>query len=289
MWARNPTTRSSCLQTRWMPWFGGVGDLGERGGWQVGQLDVLEVGPQILDRVELGRVGGQSLCSEPVVLAVEVGPHPVAPVRAQPVPDQHHPLAGVEAPELVQDRDEGVGVVAGLLQVKAQPGRGAVGPIAQGGRHGGLLPPEAVAQDRGVAPWRPGAAHRWDQRDGRFVDKDDPGRFCGGPFLIRGHSWATQRAIASSSRSLARRSGPLQAPAQPAAQDHPDMAGVIADPGELGDHHRDPFQGPQVGVEPIGLGALPAGPARPWRAGRPTAWGPGRSGLGCARRPRRPG
>jgi hypothetical protein len=30
------------------------------------------------------------------------------------------------------------------------------------------------------------------------------------------------------------------------------MAGVIADPGELGDHHRDAFQSPQVGVEPIG-------------------------------------
>jgi hypothetical protein len=29
------------------------------------------------------------------------------------------------------------------------------------------------------------------------------------------------------------------------------MAGVIAHPGELGDHYRDPLQGPQVGVEPI--------------------------------------
>ena len=37
------------------------------------------------------------------------------------------------------------------------------------------------------------------------------------------------------------------------------MAGVMADPGELADHHRDPFQGPQVGVEPVGLGALEQG------------------------------
>jgi hypothetical protein len=35
--------------------------------------------------------------------------------------------------------------------------------------------------------------------------------------------------------------GPLQAPAEALAQDHPDMAGVIADPGELGDDHRDAF------------------------------------------------
>ena len=33
---------------------GGVGDLGERRGWQVGELDVFEVGPQVFDRVELG-------------------------------------------------------------------------------------------------------------------------------------------------------------------------------------------------------------------------------------------
>jgi hypothetical protein len=45
--------------------------------------------------------------------------------------------------------------------------------------------------------------------------------------------------------------GPLQRPAEALAQDHPHMAGVITDPGQLGDHHRDAFQGPQVGVEPI--------------------------------------
>ena len=37
---------------------GGVGDLGQGSGWQIGQLNVLEVGPQILDRVQLGGVGG---------------------------------------------------------------------------------------------------------------------------------------------------------------------------------------------------------------------------------------
>jgi hypothetical protein len=36
--------------------------------------------------------------------------------------------------------------------------------------------------------------------------------------------------------------GPLHRPAQPVAQDRPDMAGVVAHPGELGDHHRDPLE-----------------------------------------------
>ena len=34
------------------------------------------------------------------------------------------------------------------------------------------------------------------------------------------------------------------------------MPGVIADAGELGDDHRDPFQGPQVSLEAVRLGAL---------------------------------
>jgi hypothetical protein len=34
--------------------FGGVGDLGQGGRGQVRQLEVFEVGPQALDRVELG-------------------------------------------------------------------------------------------------------------------------------------------------------------------------------------------------------------------------------------------
>ena len=53
--------------------FGGVGDLGQGGGGPIGQLQVLEVGPEVLDRVELRRVGGEPLDGQPVVLAVEEG------------------------------------------------------------------------------------------------------------------------------------------------------------------------------------------------------------------------
>jgi hypothetical protein len=79
------------------------------------------------------------------------------------------------------------------------------------------------------------------------------------------------------------------------------MAGVIADPGELGDHHRDPLQGPQVGVEPIGQSALEQGLLDPGqlggrqlgvRAGRattahgihPTLLEPGVPGMGTLTR-----
>jgi hypothetical protein len=46
--------------------------------------------------------------------------------------------------------------------------------------------------------------------------------------------------------------GPLQRPTQPLAQDRPDMPGVIADPGQLGNDQRHPLKRPQVGVEPVG-------------------------------------
>ena len=38
--------------------------------------------------------------------------------------------------------------------------------------------------------------------------------------------------------------GPLQGPAKAPAQDHPDMAGMEADAGELLDHCRDALKGP---------------------------------------------
>src|SRR5215207_6205216 len=51
--------------------------------------------------------------------------------------------------------------------------------------------------------------------------------------------------------------GTLQPPAQPAAQQLPDVPRMVGDPGLLLDHTRDPDQGPVVGVEPVHPGALP--------------------------------
>jgi hypothetical protein len=79
--------------------------------------------------------------------------------------------------------------------------------------------------------------------------------------------------------------GPLRAPVMP-AQQPPHVPGVVADAGEPPDHLGDPGQGPQVGVEPVGLRPCsrarstrrqsrlvrreggPSGPDRPARRGR---------------------
>ncbi len=78
--------------------------------------------------------------------------------------------------------------------------------------------------------------------------------------MIRGHSFLLDPAdngllIAFAGPPL----GALQRPAEAMAQDGPDMPGVMAHAGELGNDHRDLLQGPQVGVEPVGLGALEQG------------------------------
>jgi hypothetical protein len=50
--------------------------------------------------------------------------------------------------------------------------------------------------------------------------------------------------------------GALQPPAQPAAQQLPDVPGMIGDPGLLLDHRGDPGQGPVVAVEAVRAGTF---------------------------------
>ena len=57
-----------------------AGDLGDGVAGVVGQLRTLQVRPEVLDRVELGRVGGQPLGGQPAVLGIQVGaPPPPSP------------------------------------------------------------------------------------------------------------------------------------------------------------------------------------------------------------------
>jgi hypothetical protein len=58
----------------------------------------------------------------------------------------------------------------------------------------------------------------------------------------------------------------LRGPAH-AAQQSPHVPGVVALAGQALDHDRDPGQGPQVVVEPVGLGALEQGALDPLELG----------------------
>src|SRR6476659_8478985 len=105
-------------------------------GWtQVGEIAPYDVAPDLLDRVELGRIGRQAFDLKPGPLPGQVRPHPAALVRGQPVPEQDDPPAAEVALERAQERDQalvGVGAGAGL-EVNAAPV--TIPPKRQRGAH----------------------------------------------------------------------------------------------------------------------------------------------------------
>ena len=64
-----------------------------------------------------------------------------------------------------------------------------------------------MAQHRGAALGCPGPSHRREEGGPALVLEDDPGAAAPRAFFMRGQSCLTQVAIASSSRSTARRAG----------------------------------------------------------------------------------
>jgi hypothetical protein len=186
--------------------FGSVGDLGQGGGGQVGQLEVLEVGPQASTGLGSGRRRGAAQRS-----ASRAG----CPARPAPGCSRGHRARPTAGRPCGRRRSRPAAPAP-------RSGRRCRSWAAAGGNRAGrrwrrvgspARPPSTPSSSRtggagsGCGRGRPGAPHRRDQQDGRFVEEDEPGRFCAGPLLVLGHSWATQRAIACSSRSAARRSG----------------------------------------------------------------------------------
>jgi hypothetical protein len=118
MWARNPTARSSVLQTRWMPCSVASATSASVVVGRFASSHALEVGPQVFHRVQAR--GRRPAAARHTASRVGCpGRHAFGGSSGPTAhPTQHHPLPGIERPELVQDPDEAVGVIAGLLQVK---------------------------------------------------------------------------------------------------------------------------------------------------------------------------
>jgi hypothetical protein len=113
-----------------------------------------------------------------------------------------------------------------------------------------------VADDRGVADGRPGPAGNRQQRDARLTPEDDGGPTTAGvaadPKPVLGQP-AGDGLLVALDRAAG---GALQAVVQPAAQQLPDVAAMVADPGQPLDHGGDAGQGPVVGVEAVRAGTL---------------------------------
>lgn len=185
----------------------GAHQRGEVGGRVVRERIAFGVPPDEFDRVQLGGVRREQLRPHGRMSGEPAGDH-LAPVRVAPVPDQRQGRAH-HAPQLAEEGPPADGIDAGVGR-EAEVTRNAIPARRDHQRrdHGDLLArPAPLTQDRGLSARRPGAAHQRGDQDARFVNEDERGPAARGVFFTCGQRTLTHRAIAASSRSMARRAG----------------------------------------------------------------------------------
>ena len=175
----------------------------------VGQPPASQQGPDALDRVEVGCIGGQLVDGQPVLPGDEL-PHAVGEMDVEVVPDEHD-----RAAELLMGSDEQVAVVGpgeALASVASavvtarpvdQPGAFTGLVAGQGGNGDAAAGAAAHPDDGGVAPPGPGAGGRRRHREAGLVFEDDPGVERRRGASTCGQVSFTQPQIASSLRSTA--------------------------------------------------------------------------------------
>ena len=191
--AAHPPQGCSCFKTQ----------LPGLGRDQISDLVVFEMSPHILDRVEFGRIGRQSLHHELSSGGGNVGFHQQAAVNRCAIP-QHEKFPAHLPLEMAQELDDLQAFdTAGVdLEVEAPPGQTADDRKA--------FPIEGLLQHRRLSAWRPGARPRGTCAQSAFVDEDDRSPLLASLFFNAGQVVRFQRRIAGSSRSTARRSGRWQ-------------------------------------------------------------------------------
>lgn len=169
-------------------------------GTEVWKLMVLPVAPQVLDRIQLGGVGGKELEHDPPFLVLDVLTNKSASVASQAVPDDQQ-LAGKVPLKMAQELDH-----LGCADRTAEQAEVEIPPRDPGyGRQ--RLPIEVKLQHRGLSLWRPSTTTVGPLAQSTFVDEDDRTPLFRGVFFRTGQRRRFQRRIASSSRSKARPAG----------------------------------------------------------------------------------
>ena len=162
---------------------------------------VFHPGPQPLVGIQFRGIGRQTIHPEPGVMGFERRPRLFRAVGVQTVPEQEDPAWN----PVQQVADEGDDLGAG----DRAPHQTEIGVRVRRDRRDGrqLRPVEAVVEKRRLASRGPGFARRRQQREAALVDKDQRGLQALGFFFKRGQVCFTQRWMAASSRSRARRAG----------------------------------------------------------------------------------
>ena len=124
-----------------------------------------------------------------------------------PVVEQGDDRSAQMAQDIVQEPANHVTVYIRAEQLAEQSQAAAVRADGNSGDRRDPIVAVEVAVNRRLAARAPGLAHRGDQQKARFVEEEQMGPQPRGVFFRRGHTARFQRAMASSSRSRARRSG----------------------------------------------------------------------------------
>lgn len=185
-----------------------VEQLVELAGCEIRQGIGLGVTPDQLHGIEFGGVRWQQVSAHAVAVAHQPSGDGFADMSAQSIPNQSDRYAQrtAQLPHKCEDR---FAVEIGIGQ-QPEVGTHAAAPRRdhQGTDHRNLAPrTAALHQHGGMAAGRPSAPHQRRHQEPSFVDEDDRRAPAGGVFFTCGQRLCTQRRIAGSSRSKARRAG----------------------------------------------------------------------------------
>jgi len=172
---------------------------------QVRERVELQVTPDVLDGIELGRVGWKELGRELGMLG-QKALHAIRTVGIESIPDEDHGRVDLRL-ELPEEVDDTLRVdIRVRVEAEVEAHVAAIGGDTQGPDGGHLaMGPAAVAEPRRFAPRIPGAPHERRHHQATLVEEREPGlppeRF----FLMRGQSSRIHPWMRASFRSAARR------------------------------------------------------------------------------------
>lgn len=158
---------------------------------------VLQITPDVLDRVEFGRVSWQELQLDALIISLDVIPNQSAPVCSQPIPDDEQGTVNLptQRPKELHQ-----------LRCPDRSGEQTKVKLPEGdtGNSRELVPRKAVLQYRCLSPRRPRAHPGRTFAQSGFVDEDDGLSPFFGVFFSAGQRWYFHWRMASSSRWVAR-------------------------------------------------------------------------------------
>ena len=177
------------------------------GGSEIGQRVHLGMAPDQFDGIQFRGIGRQQMGVHAAALR-EPGTDRTPVVGPQPIPDQFdRPAHG--ARKLLQEGEDRFAVVVGVGQkteMRAHPS--PPGRDRERRDHRDLAARAApLPEHRGLSARRPAAPHQRTHQETGFVEEDERRPPACGVFFTRGQSSLIQRAMAASSRSMARRVG----------------------------------------------------------------------------------